>query len=260
MEQLLAIMVGMLDTVMISGVGEAAVSGVSLVDNINILVINIFVALATGGAVVAGHALGQKNREQAGRSAWQMVLFLLYSSVVMTAILLILHKVILRAIFGRVEAAVMNSAVTYLIITGLSICPLALYNGCAALFRAMGDSRTTMYISLLMNLLNLVGNAVLIFVFNMGVAGAAISTLIARTVSAALIFKLMFDEKKDINFKGRLTLRMDFVQVKKILYIGVEWAGKQSVSVGENSALKSCVYLRHFGDCGKRSLWYDHKL
>ena len=221
MEQLLAILVGMLDTVMISGVGEAAVSGVSLVDNINILVINIFAALATGGAVVAGHALGQKNREQAGKSAWQMVLFLLYSSAAMTAILLILHKAILRAIFGQVEEAVMTSAVTYLIITGLSICPLALYNGCAALFRAMGDSRTTMYISLLMNLLNLVGNATLIFIFEMGVAGAAISTLIARTVSAVLIFKLMFDEKKDISFKGRLTLRMDFPQVKKILYIGI---------------------------------------
>lgn len=221
MEQLLAILVGMLDTVMISGVGEAAVSGVSLVDNINILVINIFAALATGGAVVAGHALGQKNREQAGKSAWQMVLFLLYSSAAMTVILLALHKTILRAVFGQVEEAVMSSAVTYLIITGLSICPLALYNGCAALFRAMGDSRTTMYISLLMNLLNLVGNALLIFVFQMGVAGAAISTLIARTASAVLIFKLMFDEKKDISFKGRLTLRMDFPQVKKILYIGI---------------------------------------
>ena len=214
MEQLLAILVGMLDTVMISGVGEAAVSGVSLVDNINILVINIFAALATGGAVVAGHALGQKNQEQAGRSAWQMVLFLLYSSAGMTVLLLGAHKVILRAIFGQVEEAVMTSAVTYLIITGLSICPLAL-------FRAMGNSRTTMYISLLMNLINLVGNAILIFLFRMGVAGAAIATLIARTVAALLIFRFMFDEKREIHFHKRLTLRMDIPQVKKILYIGI---------------------------------------
>lgn len=163
MEQLLAILVGMLDTVMISGVGEAAVSGVSLVDNINILVINIFAAMATGGAVVAGHALGQKKQEQAGKSAWQMMLFLLYASLAITVLLMGAHKVILRAIFGQVEEAVMTSAVTYLIVTGLSICPLALYNGCAALFRAMGNSRTTMYISLLMNLINLIGNAILIF-------------------------------------------------------------------------------------------------
>lgn len=221
MEQFLAILVGMLDTVMISGVGEAAVSGVSLVDNINILVINIFSALATGGAVVAGHALGQKNRDQAGQSAWQMVLFLLYTSAVTTIVLVGGHTVILRAVFGQVEGAVMDSAATYLIFTGLSICPLALYNGCAALFRAMGDSRTTMYISLLMNLINLVGNAILIFLCNMGVAGAAIATLVARTVAAALIFKLMLDEKREVNFKGRLTLRVDFSLVKRILYIGV---------------------------------------
>ena len=213
MEQLLAILVGMLDTVMISGVGEAAVSGVSLVDSVNILVINIFAALATGGAVVAGHALGQRNQEQAGRSAWQMVLFLLYASFGTTILLLGAHKIILRAVFGQVEEAVMSSATTYLIITGLSICPLALYNGCAALFRAMGNSRTTMFISLLMNLINLIGNAILIFGFSMGVAGAAISTLIARTVSAVLIFRLMLDDKRDIHYRGRLTLRVDFPQI-----------------------------------------------
>ena len=221
MEQLLAILVGMLDTVMISGVGEAAVSGVSLVDNINILVIQVFSALATGGAVVAGHALGQRREEEAGRSAWQMVLFLLYASALTTVVLIGAHKTILRAIFGQVEAGVMASATTYLIITGLSICPLALYNGCAALFRAMGNSKITMYISLLMNLLNLVGNATLIFVFKMGVAGAAISTTVSRTVAALLIFYLLFQEDRVIHFRNRVTARMNFGLIKRILYIGV---------------------------------------
>ena len=221
MEQLLAILVGMLDTVMISGVGEAAVSGVSLVDNINILVIQVFSALATGGAVVAGHALGQRREEEAGRSAWQMVLFLLYASAATTVVLIGAHKTILRAIFGQVEAGVMASATTYLIITGLSICPLALYNGCAALFRAMGNSKITMYISLLMNLLNLVGNATLIFVFKMGVAGAAISTTVSRTVAALLIFYLLFQEDRVIHFRNRVTARMNFGLIKRILYIGV---------------------------------------
>lgn len=221
MEQLLAILVGMLDTVMISGVGEAAVSGVSLVDNINILVIQVFSALATGGAVVAGHALGQRNEEAAGRSAWQMVLFLLYTSLVTTIILIGWHKTILRAIFGQVEAAVMDSAATYLIITGISICPLALYNSCAALFRAMGDSKTTMYISLLMNLMNLIGNAVLIFGFKMGVAGAAISTAFSRTVAAGIIFYLLFQKDRVICFKKRVTSRLNMEQIKRILYIGI---------------------------------------
>lgn len=221
MEQLLAILVGMLDTVMISGVGEAAVSGVSLVDNINILVIQVFSALATGGAVAAGHALGQRREEEAGRSAWQMVLFLLYASAVTTTVLLVWHKSILRVIFGQVEEGVMKSATTYLIITGLSICPLALYNGCAALFRAMGDSKTTMYISLLMNLMNLVGNALLIFGFRMGVAGAAISTTVSRTVAAVLIFRLLFCEDRAIHFRHRVTARIHLRQIKKILYVGI---------------------------------------
>ncbi len=221
MEQLLAILVGMLDTVMISGVGEAAVSGVSLVDNINILVIQVFSALATGGAVVAGHALGQRREEEAGRSAWQMVLFLLYASAVTTVVLLGAHRSILRAIFGQVEAGVMSSATTYLIITGLSICPLALYNGCAALFRAMGNSKITMYISLLMNLLNLIGNATLIYGFKMGVAGAAISTTLSRTVAAGMIFYLLFQEGRVIHFRHRVTAKMDFGLIKRILYIGV---------------------------------------
>ena len=221
MEQLLAILVGMLDTVMISGVGEAAVSGVSLVDNINILIIQVFAALATGGAVVAGHALGQRNEEAAGRSAWQMVLFLVYASIVTTVVLLGGHKTILGAIFGQVEAEVMSSATTYLIITGLSICPLALYNGCAALFRAMGDSKTTMYISLLMNLMNLIGNAILIFGCNMGVAGAAISTTVSRTTAAGIIFYLLFRADKVICFKHRVTAKLNLEQIKKILYIGI---------------------------------------
>lgn len=221
MEQLLAILVGMLDTVMISGVGEAAVSGVSLVDNINILVIQVFSALATGGAVAAGHALGQRKEEEAGRFAWQMVLFLLYASVVTTMVLLVWHKRILRVIFGQVEEGVMRSAATYLIITGLSICPLALYNGCAALFRAMGDSKTTMYISLLMNLMNLIGNALLIFGLRMGVAGAAISTTVSRTVAAVLIFGLLFREGRVIHFQHRMTARINLRQIKKILYIGI---------------------------------------
>ena len=221
MEQLLAILVGMLDTVMISGVGEAAVSGVSLVDNINILVIQVFSSLATGGAVVAGHALGQRREEEAGRSAWQMVLFLLYASAVTTVVLLGAHRSILRAIFGQVEARVMSSATTYLIITGLSICPLALYNGCAALFRAMGNSKITMYISLLMNLLNLIGNATLIYGFKMGVAGAAISTTLSRTVAAGMIFYLLFQEGRVIHFRHRVTAKMDFGLIKRILYIGV---------------------------------------
>ncbi|MCM1136733.1 MAG: MATE family efflux transporter [Clostridium sp.] len=220
-EQLLAILVGMVDTVMIAGVGEAAVSGVSLVDTINILVINLTASLATGGAVVAGHFLGQKDEKNASRAAWQLVLFSIWLAVVVTILFLAAHRPLLRIIFGQVEPAVMESATTYLIITAISICPLAIYNSCAALFRAMSDSKTTMLIAIAMNLINLVGNAILIYGAKIGVAGAAIATTLSRTAAAVIIMVLFFHTDRKINFKGQATWRMDFGLIKRILYIGV---------------------------------------
>ena len=221
MEQLLAILVGLADTVMIAGEGEAAMSGVSLVDTVNILIINIFAALATGGAVVAGHCLGQKDNESAKRSAWQLVLFCIVTALVVTVLFIGFHKPLLRLMFGQVEAEVMESAQIYLVLTAISICPLAVYNACAALFRAMGDSKTTMWISILMNGLNVVGNAILIYGVKIGVAGAAISTSFSRFVAMVIIVILMFQAKRTINLKGQVTWRMNGNLVKKILHIGV---------------------------------------
>lgn len=221
LEQFLAILVGMVDTVMISGVGEAAVSGVSLVDNINILVINITAEMATGGAVVAGHFLGQKDSESAGKAAWQLILFSSAASVVIFLMLVAFHRPLLYAIFGNVEAEVMSSAVTYLLITAISIVPLAVYNSCAALFRAMNGAKTTLMISILMNAINVVGNAILIFGAGMGVAGAAIATTVSRTVAAIAIFGMMFQTDRQIHIKGRVNWHINVRLIKKILYIGI---------------------------------------
>lgn len=220
-EQLLAILVGMVDTVMIAGVGEAAVSGVSLVDTINILVINITAALATGGAVAAGHYLGQKDSENASRSAWQLLLFSAVLSVAVTVIFLMAHRPVLRVIFGQAEPAVLENAGIYLVITALSICPLAIYNSCAALLRAMNDSRTTMFIAIIMNLINLTGNALLIYGAKIGVAGAAIATTVSRLTASVIIMILMFRADQAISFRGQVTWKMNFRLIRKILYIGI---------------------------------------
>ncbi len=220
-EQFLAIFVGMLDTIMISGSGEAAVSGVSLVDNITILVINFMAALGTGGAVVAGHYLGQKHKHHASRAGWQLILFSAFFSAVLVVILIGLRGPIMSHVFGAVEPDVMQSANTYLVITGVSIFPLAIYSSCAGLLRAMSQSRETMLISLLMNLINLFGNALLIYVFHMGVAGAAISTTVSRTVSAVIAFALLMNDKRPITFRGYITWKPDFGLLKRILFIGV---------------------------------------
>ena len=221
LEQLLTLLVGMADTVMISTVGEAAMSGVSLVDTVNILIINVFVAFGTGGAVVAGHYLGQKNREQACRAAWQTNLFSVLTAIVVTVVFIGFHNGLMHLVFGSVEADVMQNAKDYLIITALSIAPLAMYNSCAAMMRAMNDSRTTMWISMLMNILNIIGNAILIYGAGMGAAGAAWSTAFSRTVAAVIICALMFRKEKEINFRGYVTPRFDLYLIKRILYIGV---------------------------------------
>lgn len=220
-EQLLSLLVGLVDTLMISVVGEAAVSGVSLVDTVNVLIINVFVAFGTGGAVVAGHFLGQKDTENAGRAAWQVNLFSAFSALVVTVVFLVFHDGLLHLMFGQVEEAVMENAGTYLVITALSILPLAVYNACAALFRAMGDSKTTFYISVGMNALNVIGNAILIYGANLGTAGAAIATTLSRTVAAAVIFGMMFGQKRIINFRGKVTWRFERRMIGKILYIGI---------------------------------------
>lgn len=220
-EQLLVMLVGMVDTVMISVCGEAAVSGVSLVDTVNILMINVFAALANGGAVVAGHFLGQKRKEDAGKAAWQLMFFAFLSSVAVMIVYLLIHRWILGTVFGSIEQDVYANARSYLLITAVSIPPLAVYNAAAALFRAEGNSRITMLISLLMNALNIVGNYILIYIIPMGTAGAAASTTFSRFVAGIVGFVLIYRNKKDISIKGRITWRLKKDYVKKILYIGL---------------------------------------
>lgn len=220
-EQVLIMLVGMVDVMMISRVGEAAVSGVSLVDTVNVLIINIFTALATGGAVVAGHFLGQKNKERACDAAWQLVLFSFLSSMVVMLIFLGVHDLILKYVFGKIEPDVYRNAKIYLIITALSIVPLSVYNATAAIFRSVNKAMITMLISLMMNALNIGGNYLLIYVIPMGVKGAAISTTLSRTAAAIVGMLLLFQKKREIHFNGHITWRMKPDIIKKILYVGL---------------------------------------
>lgn len=220
-EQFLSVFVGMADTVMVSQTGEAAISAVSLVDTVNVLLINIFAALANGGAVVAGQFLGHKNREESCKVANQLLVFATISSTVVMAVTLGFHNILLHGVFGKVNDDVMSAAKTYLFITALSIPFIAIYNAGAALFRAMGNSKITMIVTFIMNSINIVGNAILIFGFHMGVAGVAIPTTISRIVAAVIIVALLFNETRDITLKGFFKFKLEGSVVKKILYIGV---------------------------------------
>lgn len=220
-EQFLAVLVGMADTVMVSSVGEAAVSGISIVDALNILLINVFTALATGGAVVASHYLGDGKEEKACRAANQLILVGLILSGAAAAGSLIFNRQILLGIYGNIEPQVMNYARTYYYLTALSFPFLAVYNGCAAICRSMGNSKISMKVSFLMNLMNVVGNAILIFVFHMEVAGAALSTLLSRIVAALIMVSIVRNPKLQLHIDSRLRLGYDPKMIKRILHIGV---------------------------------------
>lgn len=220
-EQFLAMFVGMADSVMVAGVGEAAVSAVSLVDSISVLLINLFAALATGGAVVAGQYLGAQNVKKACRVADQLVILIFLISAVVTAALFFLRNLLLSTVFGTITQEVMGYAQTYFTITLFSIPFIALYNGGAAIFRTMADSRTPMLISFLMNALNIGGNALLIFGFHMKIEGAAIPTLVSRMVAAVVVLALLRRPKYLLHFSRPFSFRLQLHTVGRILGIGI---------------------------------------
>lgn len=220
-EQLLAVFVGMADSIMVANVGEAAASGVSLVDNIMILIINIFAALATGGAVVAGQYIGRKDEKSACKAATQLVWFVSLSAVAIMILVYFGKDIILNQVFGHITAEVKGHADIYLLIVTASIPFIALYNGGAAIFRAMGNSQVSMRVSLLMNAINVTGNAILVFGLRIGTAGVAIPTLISRMVAAIVITVLLCNQTRILHIERTLKIRFDGRMIRKILAIGV---------------------------------------
>ena len=220
-EQFLAILVGMSDSIMVATVGEHAVSGVSLVDNIFILLIYLFAALATGGAVVMGQYLGQNKHEKANRAVNQLILFTALFAICIMIGLYLARNLVLHRVFGAIEANVMEASKTYLLIVSASIPFIALYNAGAAVFRTMGNSKVPMYLSMMMNAINVGGNAILIFGFGMGVAGAATSTLVSRVISAVAIILLLCSPEHLLHLERPFSFKLDFGMLKKIAYIGI---------------------------------------
>ncbi len=220
-EQLLAVFVGMADSIMVASVGEAAVSGVSLVDNIMVLLINAFSALATGGAVVAGQYLGQGSRKGACKAATQLVWFITICALVITILIYVFKYWILHGVFGQIDEDVMGYANTYLMIVTASIPFIALYNGGAAIFRTMGNSEISMRVSIVMNVINISGNAILIYGFHRGTEGVAIPTLVSRVTAAVIIIVLLCNQKRTVSIERTWRYHADWSTIRKILNIGV---------------------------------------
>ena len=220
-EQILTVLVGMADVVMVAAVGETAVSGVSLVDSISILIIQIMGAMATGGAVVCSQYLGKRQVRDAGTAAGQLVFVTLAISMAVTVAALAGNRHLLAVIFGQVEQEVMDNAQTYFWITALSYPFIGLYNACAALFRSMGNSKVSMFTALVMNGINITGNAICVFGLKMGVAGVAYPTLISRMTAAVLILILLQNRHNALRIRKIRALRPHPRMIRTILSIGI---------------------------------------
>ena len=219
-EQLLAITVGLSDSLMVAQVGEAAMSAVSLVDTVNVLLVNAFAALATGGAVIAGQYLGRREPRKAGHSGQQLLLFMGEISLLITVLFYLGKGFILGVVFGQVEPDVAAYADTYFMIVEASTPFLAIYSAGAALFRVMGNSGISMWVSLTMNAINVVGNAILIFAVGMEVEGVAYPTLVSRIFAAVAMVLLLGRPNLPLRVE-RFSLRHDPFVVKNILRFGV---------------------------------------
>lgn len=220
-EQLLNSLMGMIDTMMVSNVGSAAMSAVSLVDSINMLVIQVFAALATGAAIICSQYLGRKDRTGSNEAARQIFITVIAISVAIMIICLSFRRPILSLVFGAVEPEVMENSLIYFFITAVSYPFIALFSAGSAFYRAGGNSKFPMKISVISNFINIFGNAVLIFGCDMGVAGAAISTLISRIFSTVVIFWYLSKPKQDIVLNHYFQIRPDFSLIGKVLAIGI---------------------------------------
>lgn len=220
-EQIFVMMVGIADMVMISYAGEAAISGVALVDMIGYMVTTVLAALDTGGAVIVSQYLGKKDRGNANQSASQLVTVSFLFSMAIMLFCVLFRTMVLRMLFGQVMPDVMEAAKIYFLVTALSYPFLGLYNSSAALYRAMKKTKVTMYVSLLMNVINIVGNAIGIFVFHAGVLGVAVPTLISRAVAAVIMVALSFQSRNEISIHWKYLLAWNRDLIAKILKIAV---------------------------------------
>ena len=226
-EQGLEYLVGFADSLMVAKVGEAAVSGVSLVDFVMALLISIFTALATGGGAITGQYLGSKKDNEANQSALQMMKVTFYLSIVITLIIFLFKNSILHLLFGSISSDVYHHAMTYLNVVVLSIPFLAIYNGGAAIFRTMNNSKLPMQIMLVMNIVNVIGNALCVFILKMGVEGIAIPTLVSRVGAALLI--LYFSKKTTIHLSQLMNIKINRNMIEKILNIGIPFGIENSM-------------------------------
>lgn len=222
-EQALEFFVGLADSMMVASLGEAAISGVSLVDFLVQLLIFSFSALATGGAVIAGQYLGNNEVGKARDASNQLVWFSAISSFVMAIFVIFAKSFLINLLFGQISEDVWVTANIYLSYMAISIPFIAIYNAGAAIFRVTGNAKTPMVIMFICDIINVIGNAILLFGFGFGVEGVAIPTVLSRVLAAIVMMYLVIQDNFKLHIKKTLKHKFDFVILRKVLDVGIPY-------------------------------------
>ena len=242
-DQLLNSFMGTVDTLVVSNLGSAAISAVSLVDSINILIVQAFFALASGGTVVCSHYLGCGKKEHAQEAARQLVFITFVLSAVIAGMCLLFNGPMLALIFGKVESAVMVNAKKYFFFSAISYPFIALYDDGSCILRAQENSCLPMLISVISNILNIILNLLFVWVFHWGVAGSATATMLARMFSMVTVLVKLRNPQLEIQLRKYFTIRPDWDEIKRILRIGVPSGVENSMFQFGKLAIQSTVSL-----------------
>ena len=226
-EQLLQLIVGIVDTMMVSYAGEATVSGVSLDTMIYTIFIYLFTAVATGAAVIVSQYIGRGDKDNANLAASQGFHIAGAASLLCLVLTLLFGNAVLAGLYAHVDREVMSACQIYLRIVALSFPANAIYNAGAALYRSMGRTRTTMFVSAGMNLINVIGNAIGVFVLKAGAAGVAWPTTISWYFAAVVMTALCFNENNGVFVRLAGMLRTERDMTGRILHIALPNAAEQ---------------------------------
>jgi putative MATE family efflux protein len=241
LEQFLTSLMGTMDTIMVSNVGSAAMSSVSLVDSINVLIIQVFSALTAGGAILCAQYTGRRDKEGAEHSAQQLIFIVTAISVILCAVFMTVRRPLLRAVFGSVDADVMADSQIYFFYTVLSYPFIALFDAGSSIFRAQENTRLPLTASIIANIINIAGNAICIFGLGWGVAGAAIPTLLSRIFGAAYVLICLAKPGRFITVRDYIHIRPDTGCIRRILSIGIPSGIENSMFQFGKLAVQSTV-------------------
>ncbi len=243
LENILGITVGMVDTLMVSTLGEGAVSGVSLINSINFLLMSIFMTIATGGYVVISQYLGKADKENSCKTSEQLMCVIVLLSVVVMVFTLVFNNQIIDFCFGKIDSSVRESAISYFYITALSYPFLAIFSAGCTLFRAMGKTNIVLYTSFLLNVINIVGNWFFVMKLGFGSSGVGMGTLISRIVCTVVIIALAMNKKYDVHLQSPIKWRIDVSIIKKILHISIPTAVDAIVFQGGKILIQGLIVI-----------------